>query len=399
MFWLPAIVLTLALMSFGGVLPHSSFLLFLAWFVGATLVTSLEIIRKDRLRIFLIAVPVVTLLTTIWLGPKIGLWAAGGLWGWVAAQDNENGVLRFFKFLLLIGILEATLGLVQYLVAPGWILGYQNSSGTGVSGTLVNRNHFAGLLEMLIPVTLGLGYIAARRYRDFARPYVYVLCGAFISLAVVFSLSRMGIFTLLSGLLGTSLLIWFRSAQHRLALGFGLGVAGLLASAVLWIGVDTIVSRYGEMLSENVAVQDGRLVVFRDTIKLLKAFPGGVGTGRYQDVFRQYQTTHLDYLFDHAHNDYLETAAEWGIVVATLFWALIGAVFAYAIRTFAQPDGSDEEKGILVACIAAIFSILLHSFADFNLQIPSNAYLFFTFVGIALGTSLSRTRLNLSRRV
>jgi len=63
----------------------------------------------------------------------------------------------------------------QYFIAPGWIFGYTNSGA--VSGTLINRNHFAGLLEMLIPVAFGLAYIAARRHRDTARAYVYLAAG------------------------------------------------------------------------------------------------------------------------------------------------------------------------------------------------------------------------------
>ncbi len=47
-----------------------------------------------------------------------------------------------------------------------------------------------------------------------------------------------------------------------------------------------------------------------------------------------------------------------------------------------------NRRGILLACTGAIFSILVHSFTDFNLQIPSNAMLFFTFVGISLALPL-----------
>ena len=119
---------------------------------------------------------------------------------------------------------------------------------------------------------------------------------------------------------------------------------------------------------------------------MISANPFGVGTGQYQDRFRQYQTFHPDLLFDHAHNDYLETMAEWGTPAALAFWCFIMFVFVSAVRAFLGP-GPPERRGILLACIGAIFSILVHSLTDFNLQIPSNAMLFFTFVGIAAAYS------------
>jgi O-antigen ligase len=129
---------------------------------------------------------------------------------------------------------------------------------------------------------------------------------------------------------------------------------------------------------------------------MILAHPFGVGIGNYQDRFREYQTYRPDLLFDHAHNDYLETTAEWGTPIAIVFWTLIGFTLVRAIRLFVSVD-SAEHQGILLACIGAMFSILLHSLADFNLQIPSNAMLFFAFVGISLATTQGQVSSYLSR--
>jgi len=163
-------------------------------------------------------------------------------------------------------------------------------------------------------------------------------------------------------------------------------LAAVLAGA-LWIGLDSITSRYGELTAEDALVRDGRLIVFRDTIRMIQSNPGGIGVGQYQDRFRAYQTYHPDQLFDHAHNDYLETIAEWGTPIAPVFWIAIGFIFISAIRAFLGP-GPPEHRGILLACIGAIFSILIHSLTDFNLQIPSNAMLFFAYVGLASAYAL-----------
>src|SRR5262249_52375092 len=146
-------------------------------------------------------------------------------------------------------VIEALLGLFQYLAAPGWIFGYVNSFNSS-SGTLINRNHFAGLLEMIVPVSLGLAYIDMRGY-EIARPYVFLLGGAVMGLAVFFSLSRMGIVSLLVTLILLSIMVMFTGSPMKRAMGLGAAFAGILTAGVLWIGIHGILERYGYLLTED----------------------------------------------------------------------------------------------------------------------------------------------------
>jgi O-antigen ligase len=125
------------------------------------------------------------------------------------------------------------------------------------------------------------------------------------------------------------------------------------------------------------------MIIFRDAIRMIQANPLGVGPGNFQDIYRRYQTFQLNALIDHAHNDYLESAAEWGLPIASIFWTVLMFILFRTVRLFLSLRSS-QQNGVALACIGAIFSILLHSLADFNLQIPSNAMLFFTLVGIAM---------------
>jgi len=161
------------------------------------------------------------------------------------------------------------------------------------------------------------------------------------------------------------------------------GLVGLILSAALWIGVDAILARYATLLESDAALREGRMLVYRDSVAMIADNPWGVGIDGYRDVFRQYQSFRPDLLFDHAHNDYLETAAEWGVVPAVAFWAFVIGVLVQAVRTFLRIQ-SPESRGVLLAASGAIFAILVHSLTDFNLQILSNAMLFCIFVGMAL---------------
>jgi O-antigen ligase len=382
-----ALAVISSLLTFGAVLPVSYFGLALIWLIAAACVTIWRLLTRDNLTPPLVAAFLAGAAGITFFGPRLALWIISGCWAWEAAYDNPKKTLLFLRTMAAIGVLEALLGLFQYFVAPGWILGYQNTSGNMVSGTLINKNHFAGLLEMLIPCCIGLGFIAVRKFGSVSRGYVHVLTGALMALALAFSLSRMGMFSFLVTVLFISMLLFTRKSHRTLGVGLGLGLLGLVLAGMLWIGVDAIVDRYAELVGPEATVNNARLTIDKNTIEMIQHSPRGVGIGKYEDAFRRFQTTHPELLFDHAHNDYLETTAEWGLPIAACFWIGILAIFVSLVRLLMMTK-SVETEGILLACTGAMFTILIHSLADFNLQIPSNAIIFFSFVGVGMAMLL-----------
>jgi O-antigen ligase len=375
-----------ALLTFGAVLPNSWYAVTISWLAAISVWIVYRAVgppQGNAAPLFvLLAAAVLLLVFTV---PKFAIGLIAGIWAWASVRESDNHkTLRFFKALVMIGVLEALLGLVQFFISPGWIFGYINP-GYGVSGTLINRNHFAGLLEMLIPLSFGLAYIAHRRHSELARPYLYLLTAAFMGLSLVLSVSRTGILSFFITVFFLALVLQLRKSQRKLAVVLSLSVVALVFAGALWIGLDVVVDRYADLFGQDALLREGRLLVFRDVIRMIQENPWGVGIGNFQDRFREYQTFRPDVLFDHAHSDYLETAAEWGLPIAATFWAFLIFVVIRGVRLFVSAS-SPEQRGILLACSGAILSILIHSLADFNLQIPSNAMLFFSFVGISLGT-------------
>jgi O-antigen ligase len=216
-----------------------------------------------------------------------------------------------------------------------------------------------------------------------ALAYIYVLMTAFMAVALVFSLSRMGLGSFLMSLVIVVMLIKLSGGEQNVGRSLGLGLLAIIVTGVLWIGVDVVVERYGQLIDpEQQRAGEDRPQIFRDTLKMIAAHPFGVGAGKYQDIFRRYQSHDGDVLFDHTHNDYLETAAEWGVIPAAIFWIFIIAVLVRSMRGFRSLE-SDIQRGILLACIGSIIALMIHNLADFNLQIPVNAALFFSFLGLA----------------
>jgi O-antigen ligase len=390
MFGFLALLLCYSLLTFGAVQPTNWFVLSVLWVGGACLIFIIQIVRYRSVDASFFVLSIASTFVFWAMLPKQAIGFIAVAWAWTAARNADNRRIgRFLHFLLVIGLLEALLGLVQYFLSPGWILGYVNPYSVS-SGTLINRNHFAGLLEMIVPVSVGLAYTAARRHAEFSRPYLYLLAGGFIGLALVFSLSRAGILCFLATLFFLGITVQLRKSQGKTAVVLGLAIVAMVLVGALWIGIDGIIQRYSELAGEEALFREGRLVVFKDAARMIREHPFGVGSGNFQDQFRMYQTFRPELIFDHAHNDYLETAAEWGFLLASVFWSLLVFVVIRGVRLFGVIE-SPEKRGILLACSGAIFSILLHSLTDFNLQIPSNAILFFAIVGISFSVSDRRS--------
>jgi len=152
-----------------------------------------------------------------------------------------------------------------------------------------------------------------------------------------------------------------------------------------WVGLEALALRFAET-EEGLA---GRAAIARASVLLIADQPWlGVGPGMYKWRFRPYQPGPVTSWYDHAHNDYLEVAAEWGVPLALTFWGMVVWSFLVSARVFLTERHDSWSQGMALGCTGALLSLLLHSFVDFNLQIPTNLMLFC----IVLGFSFSLRR-------
>ncbi|MDH3467679.1 MAG: O-antigen ligase family protein, partial [Gammaproteobacteria bacterium] len=113
----------------------------------------------------------------------------------------------------------------------------------------------------------------------------------------------------------------------------------------------------------------------------------GVGGGNYQWVFSGYRSESLRPLvYDHAHNDYLELLAEYGIMGSALF--AIAMLYAINIIINGYMQCRDRRlRGLVLGALLGILSFLIHGLVDFNFHIPANAAYFYALIGIAMSAS------------
>lgn len=298
---------------------------------------------------------------------------------WLTSLDDR--VSRWLVLaLILIGGFEAVYGLVQALGGVDYIGSYFRGRGRVATGTLIARAHYAGLLNMLLPLFLAyvvVGDGSARKTRgseEAARLWFFVLAGSFVGLAVLLSLSRGGALSLIATLLFVAALSRFRNQRvRRSRLSEAMPVVLLLAILALGgaIGLDALLAR---VESDQVG---GRPTLYRTTLRMIAEQPiDGVGPGMFEWVFPSYRPVDLiSKRFVHVHNDYMEIAVEWGVPLALIFWGFVAWRWLFSCRVFLRTR--DPWRGtVALATAAGIFSILVHSVVDFNLHIPANLMIF-----------------------
>ncbi len=269
---------------------------------------------------------------------------------------------------------------------------WQSSVNQEVEGTYVNRNHFAGMLEMALPLTLAFGIALLQRQRasrrspgarTFAAGALLISSGVILT-GLLGSLSKMGF---VAGLVALFSMAALAAATRVHGWKRGLAIAGI-AALVLFLFVflpsDELVARFGGLTAPGEPAE-GRWPIWRDTLHLIAAYPlFGSGLGTYGVAFLKYQTSIVDRLFDFAHNDYLQLISELGGAGFLLLAALVLPVAASAIRC-AMRGHDPDTRWLALGCAGSFAAIAVHSFADFNTYIPANALLLAWIGGICSG--------------
>ena len=276
--------------------------------------------------------------------------------------------------LVAIAAAEAALGISQV-----W-----SEAAVGPTGTYVNHNHFAGFLEWCLPFPVVYAASAIVDPRRVVKALVALLLAVLLASAIVLSLSRMGVIASLCALLTVGFLAAF--AEHRL-LTRSLVLASLAAAlALAWILVPpALLARFDRPAFTADAVW--RTSLWRDTTHLIAAYPWfGCGLGSYQSAFPAYQTVALQFTVDYAHNDYLQTIAELGILPFAIGLCFLLRLFLSAVRA-ALREPSAARRGVALACAGSFVAVFAHSAADFNLYLPANAMLFAWIAGVTDGST------------
>ena len=272
--------------------------------------------------------------------------------------DADRGRWVVWALLAAAGA-EASVGVVQFLRRAGPEGFVLFGRFMRAHGHFAQPNPFAGYLGLTAPMAYALTLEAAAQWRSRAggvqmvfRPLLvrvapcafYAVTFVLMATAAVMSWSRGGWIGLAAALLLVTVLrsrtAWLRA-----------GAVGLLVVCLLAIGgtqylPTALVQRFAdffpylggvdvtavEVTDANWAVIE-RMAHWRAALNMVEEHPLlGVGIGNYPVVYPQYALGRWQDPLGHAHNYYLNIAAEAGLVGLFAYLVLLTACFALACR-------------------------------------------------------------------
>ncbi len=312
----------------------------------------------------------------------------------VQTRRQMNGLIIV---MLVSAMFEAAIGLVQAYAGIGPASFNVGEAGDGLTrayGTIGAPNSFAGYLDMTLPLALALAVYYWGRWASARKAALYLerpsylsfkqlrmpLLMTFVTLmlfwTVLTTLSRGAWIGLTFGVLAMVLLLGKRAvAAVSVFFSAGLGLVVLGAVGAL---PSVISDRFGLLLSQ-LSIFDPRGVVPKpDTFAVVErmahwATAGnmflsspwfGVGIGNFNVLFRRFGVQGWPISAGHAHNYYLQTLAETGIVGASFYIVMLIAAIIVGIRALRRVRRTSRDsyaEAVIIGAMGILVTFMVHN--------------------------------------
>ncbi len=324
--------------------------------------------------------------------------------------SNENRLRKIVIVIIGFSSLMAFYGILQRLAGLNAIYGLRVSSQAVPFASFINQHHFAAFMEMTMGLTLGL--LFGKKTTKNNKRIFLVIAVVVMGIALVFTSSRGGIVSLLA-VVGFIVIKSLRDKsiedndpaaepvnvlrRSLFYVGGGLILILTLFGAVLLLGGDNALMR-GVGMGNTGDVSSGRFHFWEIGWRIFFDYPIlGAGLDAFGTVFPHYDTWNGTFRVEQAHNDYLQIAADAGILGLACVLAFIYLLFKKS-RTTMSKASSRFGRGAATGALAGCFGILVHSFFDFPLRTPSNAFYFLILTVIATNI-LSPQKISRKKRI
>ncbi len=290
---------------------------------------------------------------------------------------SERQALWLAGGAIVAGVAEALLGCAQYVLATG-LLGPGGAS-VRVFGTFDQPNPFGGYLNLSLPIALALTVFG----RDPRLRWVTGGASALMLFALYLSGSRGALLGLVGALVALVAVGW--RIERKILIGLLIGAP---LFAIAWF-THLIPVRIEDKLLAQFRVNDvsltaqlndanfstiERLAHWVAGLRMFQAHPLlGVGAGNYSVAYALYKVPGWDESLTHAHNYYINAAAETGALGLLAFLAVLAMAFWAAWRATRAADWRSRSRGLLagvdaravaIGCAAVLVGLCIHNFTD-----------------------------------
>ncbi len=235
-----------------------------------------------------------------------------------------------------------------------------------VNGTLIYPNALAGLILLLLPVSLVLAFNSTKRLRLFIRAAVIALTVFLGGSAFFWTGSKLG--WLIALAIGCACLF-------RLQWPMRLKLATL--TGILLVGLVIFAVRFHSYFAAGATSVGARFDYWRAAVETTLDHPLlGTGPGTFQRPYERIKSPKAE-MARLAHNDYLEQFSDSGIAGGVFYAAwIILSLAAIRRRVWRSSDS------MTFALFAGLLGWFVQGLGEFGLYIPALAWTAFTLLGV-----------------
>jgi tetratricopeptide (TPR) repeat protein/O-antigen ligase len=304
---------------------------------------------------------------------------------------------------LAIGV--AVLAILQKFSSPNKIYWFRSAPlDSSPIGPWINHSQYCGYIEAIGPVVLALllyywpvfSTNESLRKRIIAfftmigeNFHIFLGIGVLIMASSVFiSMSRGGIIALTFSLLFFFIILRKREPKYSNLFFAGVAVC-LMVSIAFLVGWGSIFERFGHTFTDG-RIKFDRIPIWQNSSEIFRDYWfAGSGFGTFINIFPNYKTIPDDFIYDHAHNDYIELLTDGGIVGFVLVaWFVIAVV-----REGWKMIGRRRDRYsilISIGALSGILAMLIHSVSDFNMHNGADGVYFFFLCGLLVSAGNTR---------
>jgi O-antigen ligase len=310
-----------------------------------------------------------------------------------------------------VGILSALLAfcaILQKFVSPHRIYGIREipaSAWQGALGPWVNPNQYAGFMVMMCPLALALFFtlqpqgkkrIAAKERfllllsTPAGNLKLFLGFGIILIVSSLFlSHSRGGILSIIVSFICFFFCLNATSIKMRKQ-SFLFFTAALLFAAALF-NWQPVVNKFSSTIDlQHQIIQDGRIMAWKDSLAIIGDFPlTGTGFGTFADSYPLYKSFTDIYVYDHAHNDYLELLTDGGMPAFLFF---VWFMWIILKNGWQQLQKRRDPQAVLLTAgaLSGVTGMLVYSCTDFNLHNGANGLYFFFLCALIIAAGHTR---------
>lgn len=309
--------------------------------------------------------------------------------------NTEKRIKQLLVVILAAGVFQAIYGIVEILSQANQSLIFNLGVNNVATGSFVYKNHYANFLMMSLAAAIGLLVSAIQKnsllnskevirsvlLTMLSRKALIRICIAIMVIGLVMSRSRMGNTAFFVSMTVTGVLALILMKRKSKGLSFlvaSMFIVDLLIVSA-YFGLENVKTR----LVETNLSQESRDEVILDALPIVSDFPTfGTGAGSFYSVFPAYQNAEVLDFYDHAHNDYLQFAIEYGLLGFFFLACLYLTAFSLSFKAMRNRRRSIF-KGLSFACLMVFIGMGLHMTVDFPLQAYANACYLVIFVALS----------------